>query len=270
MPRRAKTMGLNGVVLTKEDVKRVYRLMRKKATARQQQIDEARKTIDNPSSLDGYEPVIKVSVVSVGGVSTLSRDDSIFDDDAMDNLKTEKLSLRYYFDCHRLGIDEQFSFHIGEDRFGLNEVSVEADDATWVDATFSEAKDLASSFRPIGDPLRRSKGLTHLVKAGISLLLGYCICRIGFGLLNENIKTSILEVSPLWLAGSYLLFSYSFCSLPADALVTWFTGLWPHNEFQFGPEHQHRSRVLRNKLTVVGTLLFLPIAIELFFRLFPS
>lgn len=264
--KRTRSKQITLVVVTKRDLQILYSVLGRIADehAAAGEGDAANNALHSPASA----PIVEVK--SANSMDTETDDNSIFEGDVLDLQKTFRITLSW---SSRL-LDKRISITLQETdgaRSTENFFSVRGDNAGWVDSTFTEIERVIASMRPQFTWLHRHRWLARI---GLAFSLGVSLNQLLLLLSLALMPTSILDGirGPTWflhLAKHPLyvdLVMYGlwiFTGFPwAAYLVNWLEGLWPAVEFDFGPEHlKHRKRI-RGRLSVVGTLVVLPLVIE--------
>jgi hypothetical protein len=207
-------------------------------------------------------------------------DDTIRESDSPDLFSDESLTfparpvtVQMSFHNYKLGRRILFSVCHGDSRYG-NFFSVSAPDVQWLGQTFLSLQDALNTVCPQGVWLRRHKTLLltaialGIGTAGVALLNALAT------MLSKRLVLSgivvplqpdspwrglVADAAPLLYVMKWLWRWFVGICWGAYWVRAWILSAWPDIELNFGPAHLHSEKAKRQRLSVVATLIVLPI-----------
>lgn len=265
--KRKRSKDLGRLIVSKTDLKNFWNVLERHAVTDAQITEFERKANPNRYFPDDSRP--KISISSAGGITTDADDGAVLDNDVLDTLKTESVSLSYntYYPKNKsitIHFKERYSYF----DTGGGYLSVNGDDVAWVDATFAELERIASAVKPQSKWFEDWR--TSIV-AVFAILIGFIFAQ-AMTLLSgpdnspEPHWIAFAKAHPplMWLLAVGLFFCFGY--FPAAGLANWIGQLWPTMEFDFGPEHLKAPKEKRARIGAVAVLVVIPLLLEVLKR----
>ena len=145
-----------------------------------------------------------------------------------------------------------------------NTLTVQGNDANWVNGTFNKLKDIIDSARPQNNWIIKHKtlfwciltfGLGVLIYSWWGLVMrSFIVPDLKENVRNEAEKAFVALLTTLWFIGC----------VGALYLRDWVLELWPKIELDFGPEHLKTEKMRRNRIMLVISMFVIPFLLSIF------
>lgn len=212
---------------------------------------------------------LEIQINCSDGVSYSSEsDDLIQDGDVIDNKKCSQISIDY----HDYSQNRRISLSLSHGEKHGNSLLVKGD-KNWTAGTFDTLNEVIESTKPQDHWLVKHKTLFLLV---VAIALGYYFSRLIDFLPTSNEESSasvvgirdFLHKNPIILNLVKILLFWLSGIIPAMWLRDWTLKLWPHVEFDFGPEHKKVEKNRRQRLGLVFSIIILPLLLSFIYDQF--
>ncbi|OGT97598.1 MAG: hypothetical protein A2X80_10015 [Geobacteraceae bacterium GWB2_52_12] len=259
MQKVTRRLAIDGRVVTKNDVRRIARIF-----------DE----VFQAALKAGNRPILSFKLYCEDRVSYESDSLELFNDDGPIDLKRTYLIEMELF-VYDLGRYIDFELRHGEKNGNL---SVSGNDKDWVQGTFTTIHEIIETIKPQTNLVLKHRTITlHLIALGIGYLT-YLIFELfifRFVDLSTWSNATTEKIAIFFIAHPILFFVYVYVLSKwlsgifyAILVRRWLFELWPNIEFDFGPDHFNKSKIIRQRIGIVLSLIVLPIVLELFIGLF--
>ena len=258
--RRTTSKSIVNRVITKRDLENIWTVLYRHSAADTFAFEQAGAD-SNPYRKRPNPPTLVVE--SSDSTRTEADTDEIFDNDVIDLQKTS--SLNFDYTNYETGKSIRVALREGDNRWHGSSFSVSGMNVAWVDSTFVEFERLFSAMRP-------QSNLIHKYRWIAPIPLAFALGLAWLDLMNYLVPSSTAGSVPAWAiyVREHSLLRHVVWALlciatgyaPAFWLTDWLSKLWPTIEFDFGPEHLKRKKQIRTRVTVVGSLLVLPLVLD--------
>lgn len=221
----------------------------------------------------GDHSSIMFKINCVDDTSYESESINLFDNGGiLDTKKIDLLEITF----HNYMAEKYINISVVSGGYYRNNLLVRGDDENWVRGIFTKLKEIIDSIKPQDNFIIRHKtAVLHVIAFGVGIFLRFLLLSI----LDINSGYTKYPSETVKIIASFLV-AHSYLMFPLDWFTSWVMGIswaplirswllnfWPSIEFDFGPEHLKVEKLRRIRITMVFSIVIIPIVLEIAYDL---